>query len=808
MSRYFFARITCAIALTGRSGLKSCFISAFMLTYFAAEAVKLPQIVFVTRHQYTSGHHNTETFFPATINEYNDGRFTPGGALKILDPQSGRTVTLLETETGLVRDPDVHWDGAKILFSMRRDKADSYHIYEINADGSGLHQLTFAKDVDDIDPFYLADDDIAFSSTREPKYCGCNRHIMANLYRMESDGANIYQISRNTLFDGHGSLLPDGRILYDRWEYVDRNYGNAQALWTCNPDGTNHAVYWGNNTASPGAVIDARIIPESNKTVAVFSSCHDRPWGALALIDRNLGLDGRRPVLRTWSDDAIKYVWDADSIPPYFGIDNFARIPLKYEDPYPIDENNILCVRQVGDTTNRDRTGIYLVSNSDLEDILLYDDKKFGCYDPMLLAARKRPPVKPAQRDFTSATGTFYVLDVYQGTHLQGVKRGEVKWLRVVETPEKRYWSPGQWNAQGSVFPAVNWDEFMTKKIIGITPVNEDGSAYFEAPAEKFVYFQLLDEKGEMIQTMRSGTTLQPGELNGCVGCHDDRLASVGAPRITPSLFRGKAPKLQHGEQDEFSYRKEVQPVWDKHCVECHNPSKPAGRKLNLTGGAGQVFNPSYAELWAKRYIKTVGGGPARILQAREWGASQSKLMQILSAKHHGVLLSNDELQKVATWIDLNAPYYPSYATSYPNNPYGRSPLTHDETRRLEELTGRTVASGTGDRSQPLLDVWDDNTPAERDIILIGAASNLNFDEPENSPVLYELKTRNPQAFAEALKIIEQGRQRILKNGSNEVSGFEMCEMDVWREERYQLSRKREAANRQAIVNGEKFYDN
>ncbi|MCG8336243.1 MAG: hypothetical protein MJE63_17185, partial [Proteobacteria bacterium] len=207
--------------------------------------------------------------------------------------------TLLETKTGLIRDPEVHFDGKKIIFSMRRDINDSYHIYEINADGTGLRQLTHAWGVDDIDPLYLADDTIVFSSSREPKYCMCNKHIMCNLFKMGSDGENIHQIGKSTLFEGHSSLLPDGRIVYDRWEYVDRNFGDAQGLWTVNPDGTNHAVYWGNNTNSPGGVLDPRAVPGTQLFLATFSSCHDRPWGAIALVDRRLGLDGKEPVVQT-----------------------------------------------------------------------------------------------------------------------------------------------------------------------------------------------------------------------------------------------------------------------------------------------------------------------------------------------------------------------------------------------------------------------------------------------------------------------------------------------------------------------------
>ena len=239
-------------------------------------------------------HHNTATLFQT--GEINAQKFQGGSAIRTIDfARGGAMSTLLDLPRGVARDIDVSFDGRRILFSMRRNAADDYHIYEMNADGSGLRQLTYGPGISDIDPIYLADERILFSSTREPKYCMCNRHIMCNLFTMDADGANIQQIGHSTLFEGHPSLLPDGRIIYDRWEYVDRNFGDAQGAWVCNPDGTNHAIYWGNNTNSPGAVLDNRAIPGTDLLICTFSSCHDRPWGALAIVDRRLGI-GRSPT--------------------------------------------------------------------------------------------------------------------------------------------------------------------------------------------------------------------------------------------------------------------------------------------------------------------------------------------------------------------------------------------------------------------------------------------------------------------------------------------------------------------------------
>jgi len=777
-------------------------------------------ILFVIRPQYINEHGTEATMYQT--GEINTHCFRGGGAVKLLDfAGSGKATTILTVPDGIARDPDLHFDGNKLVFSMRRDVEDDYHIYEMNVDGSGLKRLTFSSRVSDIHPLYLPSDKIAFSSTREPKYIPCQRHLMANLFVMNDDGSNIRQIGHNTQFEGYSTLMPDGRILYTRWEYVDKHYSSAYGLWTMNPDGTNQALYYGNYAWQPGAIVDGRTIPGTDQFVAIFTAVHELPWGAMIVVDRRRGLDGTEPIVHNWPSDITPYMsrWDeVGRIGNQF--DSFRQVPVKYEDPYPLSEKYFLCSRYCPDTKS---TGIFLVDVFGNE--LLLHNEAPGCFDPIPVAPRPRPPVIPDRVELTKNDGAFYIQDVYRGESMDRVPRGTVKYVRVIEAPPKKTFPPrgiGDWtpalNADGHHPVAVNWGHYNTKRILGTVPVEADGSAYFAVPADRFVYFQLLDENEMMIHSMRSGTTVQPGETIGCVGCHENRLeASPLAAGKSPLALNGEPREVEpwYGPPREFSYAVEVQPVLDDHCVDCHDYGKEAS-DIILCGDMGPAFSVSYASLrrrsppiWLpehaegpKPLISSVDAGPVRILPPFSWGSHRSRLVDLLREGHEDVKLDKESFDRIVTWIDLNTPYYPTHATYYRTNTFGRCPLDHQQMLHLGKLisagpNGKTLGWKTVQRY----------SGGELSHMIMTMGSPINFSRPEHSLVLQAFDSAEDPRYGEALEIIRTGTNMLEQHPRADMPGFRPCEADQARLDYHATRCRIEAATRAAIVQGQKRYD-
>lgn len=547
-----------------------------------------------------------------------------GGGLRKLNPVSGEITTIFEDPAGAVRDPQVHYDAKKILFSYRKGGTHNYHLYEINTDGSGLKQLTGGP-WDDVEPTYLPDGDIIFSSTRCKRYILCWVAQAATLHRCDANGRNIRMLSSNTVTENTPSVLPDGRVLYTRWEYVNRDPVVFHHLWTMNPDGTDQKAYFGN--MYPGGVfIDAIPIPGTKQAVFVNSPGHGRNEhsGNLCIVSDRKGPDDRSSLVRFAGGD--------------------------YRDPYPLSQEAFLAARK----------NQVLVMDSKGNSLPVYEGTMM-VHEPRPLMKRKRERVIPSQLDSARTTGTVVLNNAYIGRNMEGIKKGSIKKLLVLEDLPK----PANYHGGGSQ-PLGHGVTSTLKRILGTVPVEADGSAHFEVPAMRSVYLALLDENDLSIKQMRSFMTLQPGESMSCVGCHEQRTRTppTGGKPTLMALKRPASKITPFGDvPDVLDFPRDVQPVLDKHCVKCHNPEKREGNVV-LTGDRGPVFSHSYYELFFQWQIKDTNKNPGNG-SGRQLGndrplttySSASPLMKKIDGSHHKVKLSDNEKTLVRLWVDVSAQY-------------------------------------------------------------------------------------------------------------------------------------------------------
>jgi cytochrome c553 len=549
---------------------------------------------------------------------------------------NGKLTALVDDPRGGVRDPQVHYEGRKILFSYRKGGTEQYHLYEINADGSGLRQLTDG-DYDDIEPSYLPDGDIVFVSTRCKRWVNCWLTQVAVLHRCDAEGKNIRPISSNNEQDNTPWPLPDGRLLYTRWEYVDRSQVDYHHLWAANPDGTAQMVWYGNQHPSV-VMIDAKPIPGSDKVVASFSPGHGQREhaGAITIVDPKAGPDAR----------------------------SFARQVSRgnqFYDPWAFSEDCFMAA--LGPS-------LLVLNGSGVQQEIFKlpaEDIKAGMHlhEPRPLAARRRERIIPDRVNPSQPTGRLVLADIYQGRNLAGVKRGEINKLLVLET------LPMPIHYTGGMDPISYGGTFTLERIVGTVPVDPDGSAYVELPALRSLFFVALDENDLSVKRMQSFLTVQPGETTSCIGCHEQRTRAPQStqPALTALALRRPPSRIEpvEGVPDVIDYPRDIQPVLDALCVNCHGYEKtgaggPRAGKLILSGDHGPMFSHSYYMMTVARLFSD-GRNQARSEYApRQLGSSKSRLLKLLDGSHYGVKAADQQKKLLRLWIETGAAYPGTYA--------------------------------------------------------------------------------------------------------------------------------------------------
>ncbi|MCL1921370.1 MAG: hypothetical protein FWG50_09900 [Kiritimatiellaeota bacterium] len=681
---------------------------------FSNPLLDFDKVVFITHKKNARG----ELGGDHMAGQYYGIHATKGEGLFILDDAFGkrpaaRNVIGEKAPDGAYLSPDLSYDGKRILFAYteaagyapeRRAAEDAdgmynysglkcsftdqnaWHIYSVNADGTGLRQLTRGV-FNDFDPCWLPNGKIAFISDRRGGFGRC--HMTANggapwftytLHRMNADGSGMERLSHHETCEWQPSVLNDGMIVYTRWDYVDRGFFQAHHPWTTTPDGRNALAIHGNYPKEwqdrPCMEMDIRAIPGSRKMVAVATAHHGQTYGSIVLVDPDIeDDDAMAPVKMITPDERM----------PETEYGYFCR-EASYATPFPLSEDYYLCAFGYPSSAAPDSVenyGLYLLDAfGNIE--LLYRDPAIASQSPIPLRPTPVPPVvqetvqpyqvaqdqpranydRPgllaaAQLDpqLTAPPATVSIMNIYESRHAwpEGAK---ITALRIIQILPKS--TPGRNN------PAIGYGtEKNARAVLGTVPVEADGSVHFQLPPYIPVLFQALDADGKAVESMRSDVYAAPRENLSCVGCHENRRAAPTLPRTT--LATQRPPSKIQPEPDgtnPFSYPRLVQPVLDKHCAACHATARADGKKApDLSGKPdGGQWTPSYRDLRPFAFYYDGGGS---FVESKtypgKFGAIASPLYKHLAKGHKDVKLTPDEMRRITLWLDCNSDFYGTY---------------------------------------------------------------------------------------------------------------------------------------------------
>ena len=650
---------------------------------------EMPRLAYA-RHFVMGGSHYAYT--EALSDAQAERNFRAGSQLCVAEWREGlwAETVLTNTSAGVIRDADVDYDGKAILFALKKsDRGDDYHLYEMDAASRAVRQVTDGLGVADYEGCYLPDGGILFNSTRCMQIVDCWWTEVSNLYRCDRDGSRLVRLTFDQVHDNFPTLADDGRVLYTRWEYNDRSQVYPQPLFQMQPDGTQQTAVYGENSWFPTTIIHARGIPGSGQIFAVATGHHSRQPGKLILIDPAKGRQEAEGVTLVAPVRPTKSVI----------VDAYGQEGELFAYPYPVDAHSLIATYNPDGWEQRDgrrhedhTTGFGLYwFDVDGRRELLVSRHGLACGRAVPLRPRARPAPRPPRVDYAAAGGSFYVQDVYVGEAMAGVPRGTVKTLRVIGLDFRvaGIGSNGNGGPGGGAListpPSVGNGAWDPKILIGDAPVREDGSVFFSTDSRRPVYFMLLDAKGRMVQTMRSWTTIQPGENASCVGCHESKNSvPLASARPTLALAAGAQPLAPiDGPRRGFSFLKEVQPVLDKHCVSCHDGRD--GKRPDLT--SAPVVDPGSKRVWARSYLALTHARLDRPEEQARWrgdagnkvlnwvsaasappiqkpysaGSNTSRLFAEMLDKGHCKTLPADGLARLATWVDLGVPFCGDY---------------------------------------------------------------------------------------------------------------------------------------------------
>ncbi|HPO14621.1 MAG TPA: hypothetical protein PLI09_14355 [Candidatus Hydrogenedentes bacterium] len=571
---------------------------------------------------------------------------------------------------GAFATPDLSFDGKTIVFAWTENnehkwifsKKKCFHLFKVNVDGSNLVQLTDG-DFNDFDPCWLPNGRIAFVSERRGGYIRCFAAYLKvrsyTLFSMQDDGADIRPLSYFETSEWNPTVNNEGQIVFTRWDYVDRENCLGTRFWISDPDGANprapHGNYpipyhtfpdhtpwrvengreWDSRFGAPLVEMGIRAVPNSPLYMFTAAPHHGEIYGSLCMLD-----------LRTEDDSHMSQVKRITPYEPFPETELPNRRHYRYGTPWPLSEDCYLC-NEWENLVLLDRFGNKELL-CDLRSMPCPQDERLRIIDPIPLRPRPCPPVIPSKSRPDGPRATVAVMDVYT-SDLPFPEGTKIKWLRVVQNIPKSNHAMGE--------PMIGYERENTPRIpLGVVPVEEDGSAYFEAPVAKQLIFQVLDENFMAVQSMRSSAFVHPGEQLSCMGCHESTHQAMY--RKDPPVAMQRPPsKLQPecGSVEPISYYRQIKPIFETTCLPCHKETNKGLQDMryeNLKEEYTFWFSGAMFTDMTTAYSGVHGG--SRTIPGR-FGARASKIGQMLMTESHCKAVTEEDRHKIIMWLDCNS---------------------------------------------------------------------------------------------------------------------------------------------------------
>jgi len=461
-----------------------------------------------------------------------------GDNLHILRPD-GTVTQFTHFTDGYVADCEVSWDARRIVFTRRGGKNDPWwHVCEIGTDGKGLRQITKGP-YHDVQPAYLPDGRIVFSSSRIGLRDEYHGYPATGLTVMNADGSDIHCIGLNLGRDNEPSMLPDGRIIFSRLELFYSRLKTELTVHAVNPDGTRDVTLYG-----PERRAFWRNVTRASK---------ERWWGEVAPRHRVLRMtqpqsfdDGRIICASTGGLTLIGPGRYRETVIPRFN-------NMAVTSPIPLDADTVLCAATVRNAAKPD-LGLYRldVKTGALE--LVYNDPKTAEFEPRPIRPRRRPSVLAEARRTNAFTATLFCSSARISQEARTRNRGKL--VRIVEGQPIISRHETHVNGKGP-----SWKNHVGThaRVLGTVPLAADGSFSVEVPADRLIHCQVLDSDRRVVGNQLIWMHVRPGERRSCVGCHERPDATM-LPTHRPHALRIQPVKcLPTG--GEFSYRAKF---WNK----------------------------------------------------------------------------------------------------------------------------------------------------------------------------------------------------------------------------------------------------